>query len=158
MPHSSDMSRRRSEANLARAKLHSMLFGSRTGPPGVAVSLRTYAVVEVNHAALETAFVQQFELQADVCGEGPFTTSNHDGRDEQVALVYQPGPEGLGGEVGTADADVALRLRFHPTDRFGVEVLLDPRPRAGDRFQRPGVHDLVGRPPHLCEVLLDGRP
>jgi hypothetical protein len=56
--------------------------------------------LEVNHTALETAFVQQFELQADVCGEGPFTISHHYGRDEQVALVYQPGPECLGGEVG----------------------------------------------------------
>src|SRR5687767_2681 len=135
MPHCSDMSRRRSEANLARAKLHSMLFGSRTGPPGVAISLRPGAVVEVNHAALETAFVQQFELQADVCGEVPFTTSNYDGRDEQVALVYQPGLERLGGEVGTAHADVTFRLRFHPTNRFGIEVPLDPRPDAGCRLK-----------------------
>ena len=62
--------------------------------------------MEVNHAALETAFVQQFELQADIWGKRTFTASHHDGRDEQVALVYQPGPERLGGEVGTAHADV----------------------------------------------------
>src|SRR5215218_741253 len=127
------------------------------GPSGVAVSLRPGAVVEVNHAALETAFVQQFELQADVAGEMPFTATNHDGRDEQVTLVYQPGLERLGRQVGTTHADVALRLRFHPTDRFGVEVSLDPRPGAGDRLQRPGVHNLVGRPPYLRVVLLDGR-
>jgi hypothetical protein len=31
-------------------------------------SLRPGGVVEVNHAALETVFVQQFELQADISG------------------------------------------------------------------------------------------
>jgi hypothetical protein len=43
--------------------------------------------VEVDHAAAETALFQQFELQADVVGEGPFAAPHHDGRDEQVALV-----------------------------------------------------------------------
>ena len=64
---------------------------------------RPNPVVEVNHAVAETAFVQQLERQADVVGKGPLAAAHHDGRDEQVALVDQPGLERLGGEVGTAD-------------------------------------------------------
>ena len=65
--------------------------------------------MEVNHAAFETAFVQQFELQADIVGEGVCAASRHDRRDEQVALVYQPGIERLSSEVGPAHAYVAER-------------------------------------------------
>ena len=38
----------------------------------VSVASRPDAVMEVNHAAAETAFLQQFELQADMVGEGLF--------------------------------------------------------------------------------------
>jgi hypothetical protein len=37
--------------------------------------------MEVNHAALETAVVQQFELQADVSGEGWDLTTGTEFRD-----------------------------------------------------------------------------
>ena len=40
------------------------------------------AVVEVNHAAAETTFVQQFELQADVVGQGSLAASHHHRYDE----------------------------------------------------------------------------
>ena len=60
----------------------------------------------MNHAVAEKAYAQQFELQADTVGERLFAASHQDGRDEQVALVDQPGPDRLGGEVGTADRDV----------------------------------------------------
>jgi hypothetical protein len=63
----------------------------------------------MNHAVAETAFVQQLELQADTVGEGLLAASHHDGRDEQVVLVDQPGLDRLGGEVGTADRDVTSR-------------------------------------------------
>ena len=81
-------------------------------PPDGATGYHTVvveSVVEVNHAVAETAFVQQLELQADVVGEGPVAASHHDRRDEQVALVDQPGPDRLGGEVGTAHGDVTSR-------------------------------------------------
>jgi hypothetical protein len=42
--------------------------------PGI---LESGAVVEVDDAVAETAFVQQFELQADVVREQPFATSYH---------------------------------------------------------------------------------
>jgi hypothetical protein len=35
------------------------------------------AVAEVDHAIAETAFVQQFELQADAVGQGPLAASHH---------------------------------------------------------------------------------
>jgi hypothetical protein len=72
-----------------------------------------------------------------------------------VTLVHQPRPERLGGELWTAHADVTLRRCLHLPDRIGVEGSLDPGPRAGDRLQRVGVHDLLSRPPYLHEVLLD---
>ena len=87
--------------------------------------------MEVNHAAFETAFVRQFELQADIAGEGPFAPSHHDGREEQVELIHQPRLDRLAGEVGTAHADVMTRGRLQLPDRFRVEVSLDPRPGAG---------------------------
>src|SRR5215203_3674144 len=126
-------------------------------PGSVAISSPPGTVVEVKHAIDETAFVQQFELQADIVGEGLFAASHHDGRDEQVPLVDQPGLYRLGGEVGTAHANVTSRSRLHLPDRFRVEVPLDPRPGGGYRLQRRGVHDLVGRLPYLGEVPHDGR-
>jgi hypothetical protein len=67
------------------------------------------AIVEVDHAAAETAFVEQLQLQVDIVGEGPFATSHHDGRDQQLELVDQTGPDRLGGELGTAHGDVTSR-------------------------------------------------
>src|SRR5215213_10435419 len=110
------------------------------------------AVVEVNHAAFETAFVQQFESQADVVGQGPLAASHHHWCDEQVALVDQPGLESLGGEFGTAHDEVSARLGLHLPDRFGVEVLLDLRPCGRYGPKRPGVHDLLCCLPDMCEV------
>lgn len=65
--------------------------------------------MEVHHAPVETANVSQFEEQVDVVREGPVAASHHDGYDEQLPLVDQPGLDRLGGEAGTADGDVAFR-------------------------------------------------
>src|SRR5215208_1524922 len=48
--------------------------GTSLRPPG--------AVVEVNHAAVETTFVQQVELQADIVGQGSLAASHHHRCDE----------------------------------------------------------------------------
>src|SRR6266540_6727923 len=138
-----------------RASGQSPIFASAAGPRpragSVAVSSRPGAVVEVNHAVAETALVQQLELQARTPGEELFAASHHDGREEQVALVDQPRLDRLGGEVGTAHGDVTSRSGFQLPDRFGVEVALDPRSRAGYRLQRLRVDDLVGGLPDLRE-------
>src|SRR5215469_10954231 len=70
------------------------------------------AVVEVHHAVAETAFVQQLKLQANVVGERLFAASHHDGCEEQVALVDQPGLYRLGGKVRTAHRDVTYHGRL----------------------------------------------
>lgn len=84
--------RRRGDAHPRGTHL-SPLTGNAT------VSSRLDAVAQVNHAGFETAFVQQFELQADIVGEELLAASHDDGRDVQVAFVDQPGPERLRGKV-----------------------------------------------------------
>jgi hypothetical protein len=74
-----------------------------------------------------------------------------------VPLVDQPGVDRLSREVGPAHQDVSSRCRFQLSDRFGVEVSLDPRSGAGYRLQRLRVHDLVRRLPYLREILHVGR-
>ena len=69
--------------------------------------------------------------------------SNDDGREEELELVYEAGPDRVGGEGGTADADVLLGRRLHPGNRIGVEVPLDPGPGAGFDLQRRGVPDVA---------------
>jgi hypothetical protein len=101
----------------------------------------------MNHAVGETAFVQQFEVEADLVGESLVASSHYDGRDDQVDLVDQPGLERLGGEIGPTHAEVALRGRLQLPDGIRLKVSLDPRPGAGSGFQRLGVHDLVASPP-----------
>src|SRR6266702_2756015 len=124
--------------------------GSGAGQSGVG------SVAQVEGAAPEPAFAQQVQLYPDVVGEGPRATTHQDGHQEQVPLVDQPGPDRLPGEVGTPHREVPSRSRLHLPDRLGVEVPLDPRPGAGDRLQRPGVHDLVGPAPDLREVPHEG--
>jgi hypothetical protein len=78
--------------------------------------------------------------------------ANHDRPEKQVALVDQAQGERLAGEVCTPDRDVSFGGLLEPADRIGVEVALDPGPRAGYRLEVPGVHDLLRRPPDLGEV------
>ena len=54
-----------------------MLFGGGVDVGSVAPS-RPDPVVEVNYAAFEVAFVQQFEFQTDTLGERPFAASHYD--------------------------------------------------------------------------------
>jgi hypothetical protein len=105
--------RRSGEVRLAGFELrsHVPLYQGRVVPRRqgrVAVSSSDGAVVEVHHTLAESAFVQQFELQADIVGEERVAASHHDGRDEQVDLVDQPGLDRLGGEVGAGVAQSKL--------------------------------------------------
>jgi hypothetical protein len=54
------------------------------------------AVVEMNHATRETAFGLQIEPNADARGEIGLAASNHDGPNEQVVFIDQPGLYSLG--------------------------------------------------------------
>ena len=100
---------------------------------------------------------QQLESQLHIAGQGPFACAHDDRRQEQVALVHQAGPEGLGGQVRAADAQVPLRLSLQEPDRLRVEGPLDPRPGGGHLPQRGAEHDLVRRLPEPGEVQDVGR-
>jgi hypothetical protein len=90
-------------------------------------------------------------------GDRLIATAHDDRREEQLVFVDQSGLDRLGREIGTAHADVMFRLRLHLPDRSRVEGALDARALARHRLQRRGVHDLVGRPPNIGEVLHHGR-
>ncbi|MEX2106265.1 MAG: hypothetical protein WD810_05140 [Solirubrobacterales bacterium] len=47
--------------------------------------------------------VEQLEAEANVVGKGPLAAADDDGREEQVQLVDQAGPDGLRGESGATD-------------------------------------------------------
>jgi hypothetical protein len=69
------------------------MFGS---PAAVAFSLRPGAVVEMNPAVAEAVFIQRFEVDANIIGEGVFAASHHDRRDEQVTFRRLFGGHGVG--------------------------------------------------------------
>src|SRR6266702_19648 len=125
--------------------------------PGAAVCSCLGAVAQVHHAVAEPALVQQFELEPGPVGEELLAAAQHDGPDEQVVLLHQPGGDRMGAEGGTAHGEITLGCRLQVPDRFGVEVWFDPGPGGGGRRQRPGVHDLVGRLPDLRELPRAGR-
>ena len=91
---------------------------------GGAEALAAPAVVELHHAVAEAAFVQQFELQAHVVGQGPLAPSDHDGHDEQLVLVDQPGPDRLAGELGPPT------LRSRSADAFSCRTASGSKSRS----------------------------
>jgi hypothetical protein len=62
--------------------------------------------MQMDHAALEAAFVHQLEVHADMVGQGLVAASHDDRRDEQAELVHETGPDRLRGEVWTTHRDV----------------------------------------------------
>ena len=117
--------------------------------PRVALPARSdaYAVVEVNDAVSEPALIDKFELRADVVGQRALAASHHDWAQEQMTLVDQPRANCVTSELGTPDCDVGHRGLLEPPHGVSIELALDPRPRAGYRLKRPGVHDLLSCPP-----------
>jgi hypothetical protein len=51
-------------------------------PAGLGAASLFCSIPEENHAAAKAAFLQKLELQADMVGEGLFSTSYHDRREE----------------------------------------------------------------------------
>ena len=76
------------------------------------------------HTAAETAFVDQLEVHTYLVGEGPFASSDHDGVDEQVVFVDQPGLDR--GRSGSHDESAGGRLGWlayrHPFQRISAPV------------------------------------
>jgi hypothetical protein len=59
--------------------------------------------VEVDHAAAKAVFVDQFEFQSEVVGQGTRAGADYGRDEEEMALVDQSGPQRLTGQIGTAD-------------------------------------------------------
>src|SRR5436305_9858922 len=79
----------------------------------------------------------------------PPTTS---GTRKQMALIDELRGHGQAGKLGTSDRYIGSKLFFESPDRLGVELALDPCPRAGHGLKRPGEDKLLGRSPDLGEV------
>lgn len=63
---------------------------------------RLDSVVQMHSAVAETVLIQQFKLQTDIVGQGLRAGSHHDGGEEQVKLVDQPGLQCMGSKRRTA--------------------------------------------------------
>ena len=75
--------------------------------------------MEVDRAGAEPAFVQELEIHADVLGERALAASDHDGHEEQLVRVHEPGFDRLRREVGAADGQITRRRRLQSADRLG---------------------------------------
>src|SRR3954449_12097796 len=64
-----------------------------------------------------------------------------------MELVDEARADRLCGELRAAHADVGRRPLLHLAHGAGVELPLDPCPRGRGRRERPGVDNLVRRPP-----------
>src|SRR5580704_15868861 len=94
-------------------------------------SLVAGPVAEVHHAVAEAALVEQLKVDPDASGQRALAAAHHHGRDEQVALVHQPGLDRLAGQPGAAHADIPARARFQLPDGLRLELPLDPSPGGG---------------------------
>jgi hypothetical protein len=56
--------------------------------------------------------VQQAQVRAQLVGEHRRTPAHDDRADEELDLVDEPGPEGIGGDVGAADREVGVGLPY----------------------------------------------
>src|SRR5919206_1471203 len=149
MPFSSTASRIACGSGIAAPNGHGRAAVSKVSGPG--------AVAEEDRTVAEAAFVEEFEIRADVAvPERALAAAHEDGNEEQLVLVHQPGLDRLGREIATADGEITVRGRLELPDGSSVEASFDPGPGAGRRLQRGRVHDLVGRLPDLGELLHDG--
>lgn len=81
-------------------------------------------VAEVDDAVREGPFADQLRLQLDAVGQRSRSTSDYDGRDEEVKFVDEAGCERLPGEVRSADGQVAIRDAFSLSMAAGSKDLL----------------------------------
>jgi hypothetical protein len=70
------------------------------------------AVVEEHDTVAKATLGDEFQVKPNVLGKCSLTAADDDRRQEQLALVYEPDPESLGGQVGAADTDVTIVRAF----------------------------------------------
>src|SRR5205085_4506688 len=68
---------------------------------GVGIASRV-TIAQVHHAVAEAPLVEQIQLDVDAVRQRPLAAAHHDGREEQLHLVDEPGRERLAGELWTA--------------------------------------------------------
>jgi hypothetical protein len=88
----------------------------------------------VHDAVAESVLVEELEVGADARREGRLATADDHGPDEELALVDQAGFEGLGGEVRSADGEVAGGFSVQFFDGVVVEVV----------FEAAGISSIAG--------------
>src|ERR1700729_2968832 len=74
-------------------------------------------VLEVDDSALEAVHAEQLEVGTESGGKRRRATPEHDGYDEQVQLVDQPGRQGLTGELRAPDGQVMSGCLLHVPHR-----------------------------------------
>ena len=68
--------------------------------------------MKVGDSAAGAPFVEQLEIEAPVSREGVFAASQHEGPEEQMALVHQARLERLRSEIRPAHGQVASFAGF----------------------------------------------
>jgi hypothetical protein len=108
-------------------------------------------VVKINHTVVEPALLQQFEDQEDIVRKIVVPAPDDNRCNEQLVLIDQSGPDGKGGEAGTAHGDVMTNLCLHHsysaltgsaaaggTAILVVHTLGQAQPSACTGIRRPG--------------------
>ena len=63
-------------------------------------------IAKIDHSISKTAFVQEIQLYAYVAGQNLLAAANHNGHDEQMNLVDEPGPDRVCGEGRTTHQNI----------------------------------------------------
>src|SRR4029079_18476020 len=87
------------------------------------------AVAEVHDTVAEPALFHELQRDARVAGERGLPITDDQRVHEELALVDQPGVEGVRGEGRPGDAQVGGSRRLQAAEGTGVEVALAPRIR-----------------------------
>ena len=132
---------------LSRMPMHDSAQNLRQQTPS---GLR--AVAKIDHSIAKTALVQEIQPHAYVAGQDPLAAANHNGHDEQMNLVDEPGPDRVCGQGRTTHRNIVKQLSLQVANRLRVEFPLEARLRCRDGLQRFGIDDLVGRLPDPREI------
>ena len=104
-------------------------------------------IAKIDHSITKTALVQEIQPYAYVAGQDPLAAAKDSRHDEQMILVDEPRPDGMGGEGGTTHRNIVRQLRLQVANHLRIEFPLETRLRCRDGLERFGIDDLVGRLP-----------
>jgi hypothetical protein len=84
------------------------------------------AVPQDDHAAEESALLEQLQVQPHAVRKEPFSFADDHGADDHLELVDKTGPYRLRGELRAINGDVVFGFGFEPPDCVGVFEALNP--------------------------------